>query len=130
WHAPTTTYCDRRRIVRLLIERVEVSVHGTTEEVDVSVQWSGGFASRLLYSARKGVVGRKDGQAGNSDSIVNWSPELSWWRVWRRKSAPAALFPPGRYAPLDRQLRQEPLHVACTSSRGCPQRPSLLLHRR
>jgi DNA-binding transcriptional MerR regulator len=32
--------------VRLLIERVEVIVEGTTERVDVSLRWSGGFASR------------------------------------------------------------------------------------
>jgi len=46
WRASTTTYCDRQRIVRLLIERVEVIVEGTTEQVDVSLHWSGGFVSR------------------------------------------------------------------------------------
>ena len=32
--------------MRLLIERVEVTVQGTTEQVDVSIHWSGGFVSR------------------------------------------------------------------------------------
>lgn len=46
WRASTTTYCDRQRIVRLLIERVVVTVQGTTEQVDVSLHWSGGFISQ------------------------------------------------------------------------------------
>jgi hypothetical protein len=32
--------------VRLLIDRVEVTVRGTTEQVDVALHWSGGFISR------------------------------------------------------------------------------------
>lgn len=46
WQAPTTTPADRQRIVRLLIDRVEVAVQGTTERVDMSLHWSGGFLSR------------------------------------------------------------------------------------
>ncbi|MFV2066969.1 MAG: recombinase family protein [Pirellulales bacterium] len=46
WRASTTSCRDRQRIVRLLIERVEVTVQGTTEQVDASLHWSGGFASR------------------------------------------------------------------------------------
>jgi hypothetical protein len=54
WRAPTTTPCDRQRIVRLLVERVAVVVQGTTERVDVCLHWSGGFVSRheLLRSVR------------------------------------------------------------------------------
>lgn len=46
WRASTTTYCDRQRIVRLLLDRVVVTVQGTTEQVDVSLHWSGGFVSQ------------------------------------------------------------------------------------
>lgn len=46
WRSPSVTNQDRQRIVRLLIERVEVSVQGTTEQVDVSLRWSGGFTSQ------------------------------------------------------------------------------------
>jgi len=46
WRAASTTNADRQRIVRLLIERVEVNVQGATEQVDVSVRWSGGFTSQ------------------------------------------------------------------------------------
>jgi DNA invertase Pin-like site-specific DNA recombinase len=54
WRAPTTTPSDRQRIVRLLVERVVVAVQGTTEHVDVSLHWSGGFVSRheLFRSVR------------------------------------------------------------------------------
>lgn len=55
WRAPTTTPSDRQRIVRVLVERVMVTVHGTTEQVDVSLHWAGGFTSRheLLRPVRR-----------------------------------------------------------------------------
>ena len=46
WRSPAAENSDRRRIVRLLVERVDVVVQGTTDRVDVSLQWSGGFTSR------------------------------------------------------------------------------------
>jgi hypothetical protein len=36
---------DRKQIVRLLLERVEVDVHNNTERVSVRLHWSGGFES-------------------------------------------------------------------------------------
>jgi DNA invertase Pin-like site-specific DNA recombinase len=46
WQAPTTSASDRQRIVRLLIERIVVHVHDSSEHVDVALDWSGGFASQ------------------------------------------------------------------------------------
>jgi len=46
WNAPTTTPADRQRIVRLLLERVIVDVHGSTDRVDVTLHWAGGFTSQ------------------------------------------------------------------------------------
>jgi hypothetical protein len=46
WHAGTTSGSDRRAIVRLLIERVELTRHGDSERVTVVVRWRGGPASR------------------------------------------------------------------------------------
>ena len=46
WHSPTTTGGDRRAIVRLLIERVELTRHGATERVDVVIHWHGGSVTR------------------------------------------------------------------------------------
>jgi hypothetical protein len=42
WAATTTTAADRQRIIRFLIERVEVMVEETTDQVRVSLTWAGG----------------------------------------------------------------------------------------
>jgi DNA invertase Pin-like site-specific DNA recombinase len=42
WSASTTTPADRRRIARLLLERVVVTVDKASERVDVRLQWVGG----------------------------------------------------------------------------------------
>src|SRR3984957_3015668 len=46
WSAPTTTPVDRQRLVRLLIERIEVEVQGHSEQVKLAITWSGGYVSR------------------------------------------------------------------------------------
>jgi DNA invertase Pin-like site-specific DNA recombinase len=45
WHAPPTTAKDRQEIVRLLLERVTVDVQGESEQVAVTLQWTGGCRS-------------------------------------------------------------------------------------
>jgi DNA invertase Pin-like site-specific DNA recombinase len=45
WQATTTTPADRQRLVRFLIERVELIVRGATDEVEVTIHWTGGFVS-------------------------------------------------------------------------------------
>ena len=42
WHAPTTTDADRKQLIRHLIERVQVTVPGTSEKAEVQVVWAGG----------------------------------------------------------------------------------------
>jgi DNA invertase Pin-like site-specific DNA recombinase len=46
WKASTTSGSDRKRVVRLLIERIVVQVHDSSEHVDVALHWSGGFTSQ------------------------------------------------------------------------------------
>ena len=46
WHADTTTAAERQRLVRFLIEQIEVSVQGETDQVEVTIRWAGGFVSR------------------------------------------------------------------------------------
>jgi DNA invertase Pin-like site-specific DNA recombinase len=46
WGAATTTARDRQRLVRLLVQEVEVEVQGQTEQVAVAIHWSGGLVSR------------------------------------------------------------------------------------
>jgi DNA invertase Pin-like site-specific DNA recombinase len=42
WHAPTTTPAERKEIVRLLLERVVVTVEGSSENIIVECRWAGG----------------------------------------------------------------------------------------
>jgi DNA invertase Pin-like site-specific DNA recombinase len=46
WNAETTTAQDRKRVARLLVERVVVAVQGQTEQVDVAIHWVGGSVTR------------------------------------------------------------------------------------
>ena len=46
WNAETTSHADRQEIVRHLIERVDITVDGKTELVDVTIHWQGGFRSQ------------------------------------------------------------------------------------
>ena len=45
WQAETTTAQDRQRVARLLLERVVVEVLGKGDQVDVRLEWVGGFVS-------------------------------------------------------------------------------------
>jgi DNA invertase Pin-like site-specific DNA recombinase len=46
WQADTTTAADRQRLVRFLIEQIEVGVQGETDQVEVTIRWAGGVVSR------------------------------------------------------------------------------------
>jgi DNA invertase Pin-like site-specific DNA recombinase len=46
WHADTTTVAERQRLIRFLIEQIEVGVQGETDQVEVAIHWAGGFVSR------------------------------------------------------------------------------------
>jgi DNA invertase Pin-like site-specific DNA recombinase len=45
WRAEATTTQDRQRVARLLLERVVVEVLGRGDQVDVRLEWVGGFVS-------------------------------------------------------------------------------------
>jgi DNA invertase Pin-like site-specific DNA recombinase len=46
WNATATTSADRKEIVRCLVDRVVVNVTRTSERVDVTIHWQGGFISQ------------------------------------------------------------------------------------
>jgi hypothetical protein len=46
WHAPGTTFQDRKEIIRHMVEKVVVHVNNDSEYVDVTIQWQGGFTSQ------------------------------------------------------------------------------------
>jgi hypothetical protein len=45
WDADTTMPADRQRIVRLLIERMVLTVQGNSERLTVTIHWTGGWSS-------------------------------------------------------------------------------------
>jgi DNA invertase Pin-like site-specific DNA recombinase len=47
WQAESTSDEDRKRILRIVIERVDVTVDGETERVDVVIHWAGGSTTEL-----------------------------------------------------------------------------------
>jgi len=56
WQADTTTAADRQTIIRLLVRQIVVQAQGSTEHVDVTIHWSGGFAS--IHRVRRPVARR------------------------------------------------------------------------
>ena len=42
WNAPTTTHADRKAILRLLIDEIDIEIDPETEWVEISVRWAGG----------------------------------------------------------------------------------------
>jgi DNA invertase Pin-like site-specific DNA recombinase len=42
WAAPTTTVADRKRLLRAVIESVQVTADGATERVHAAITWAGG----------------------------------------------------------------------------------------
>jgi len=45
WHAPSTTVPDRKELLRLMIDKIVVTVVGETEQVDVNITWAGGHSN-------------------------------------------------------------------------------------
>src|SRR5437764_966958 len=46
WAAPTTTVTDRKRLIRAVIESVQVTAEGATERVHATVTWAGRHQTR------------------------------------------------------------------------------------
>ena len=51
----TAPRLERKEIVRLLLERVEISVQGTSENAEVTCVWSGDGARAMLWFAQSGA---------------------------------------------------------------------------
>ena len=72
WSASTTSASDRQRVLRLLIQRITVHVHDSSEHVDVTLEWSGGFASQ--HELERPVYGYH--QLGDYERLVSRIEEL------------------------------------------------------
>jgi DNA invertase Pin-like site-specific DNA recombinase len=63
WNAPETTAADRKEIIRLVVEQVEVHVRAETERGDVVICWRGGVTTRheiIRTVSRYESLGRYD----------------------------------------------------------------------
>ena len=47
WLAETTTHAQRKELVRQVIQKITINVEGESEQVQVSIEWSGGFVGQL-----------------------------------------------------------------------------------
>jgi DNA invertase Pin-like site-specific DNA recombinase len=72
WRAPTTTGTDRQELVRLLVERIVVTVTGMTETVMVECHWAGGTRTRTEF--RRPV--RRLSQLSSYDALLDRVAEL------------------------------------------------------
>ena len=50
WNVATTSAQDRQRIVRMLIDRIELKIEGNTERTEIILTWAGGFTSRHQHN--------------------------------------------------------------------------------
>lgn len=46
WFAETTTHAQRKELVRQVIQKITVNVEGDSEQVQVSIEWNGGFVGQ------------------------------------------------------------------------------------
>jgi hypothetical protein len=99
WIAPTTTDKDRKEVIRCVLERVDLSVQGNTEYVDVVLHWAGGCTSQhLIMRPIKGYVQLRD-----HDRLIERTREL-------RQSGHSA-------AQIAERLNEEGFHPAGRRSR-------------
>jgi DNA invertase Pin-like site-specific DNA recombinase len=49
WHAPATTYVERKQILRCLIDRVVVQVRCDSEHVEATIHWKGSYESHHAF---------------------------------------------------------------------------------
>jgi DNA invertase Pin-like site-specific DNA recombinase len=104
WKSKSTTGEQRQQIVRLLIERVIVTVQGETEKVHVCIHWKGGCRSEAIFnrpvarleqlSYYKKLIERVEGlhTKGNSlTAIADILNEEKWQSAKQRSSFTAQM---------------------------------------
>lgn len=98
WAAPTTTPQDRQQIVRMLVERIELTIVDDTEQTDITITWAGGVTSRNRW--QRTVISYQ--QLSNVDQLIAHIVELRKSGLTLKQAAS--------------QLNQE----GTASLRGCP----------
>ena len=98
WWAPTTTVIDRQELIRLLLERIVVTVIGATERVTVDCHWAGGARTRTelrrpvarlaQLSDYEALLCRVAGlhRAGHTRKIIADTLNAEGWRPAKRRT--------------------------------------------
>ena len=76
WQAETTTQAERQTIVRLLLERVLVTVVGGSEQVRVECHWQGDQRSAIIFAKGEGSILELHRGAGSEDQTAKPSAFL------------------------------------------------------
>ncbi len=58
WAAPTTTVADRKRLLRAVVESVQVTAEGATERVRATITWAGGHQTHAALSRPVARIGQ------------------------------------------------------------------------
>jgi hypothetical protein len=58
WAAPATTIADRKRLLRAVIESVQVTAGGATERVHATITWAGGHQTRAALTRPVARIGQ------------------------------------------------------------------------
>ena len=61
WSADTTKPSDRKSVLRILIDRVTISIDENSEWVDLAVTWVGGHETRTRFRRPVGKLGQLEG---------------------------------------------------------------------
>ncbi len=110
WEARSTTEKDRKEIVRQVIERIVIDAEGTTERVQIRIEWAGGTAT-------EGIMIRPVGKVEH----LSYYPQLcERVRSLRAKGMSASQIarrlneegyrPPKRWEGFERQSAQDLIH--------------------
>ena len=111
WDAPTTTPTDRQRIIRFLVERVEATVEGTTDQVRVSITWAGG--QRTLHTRHPaGAAVRADQRLLPADGSHPGTPRRGADVRRHRRAAQRGGIPPAQGRRAFPQGHREPDRAA------------------
>lgn len=70
WNSPATTNADRQAIIRCLVERVVVYAEPSNEQTEATIQWVGGYESRLAFARPVRVYDRRSDFDQIKDRIV------------------------------------------------------------
>ena len=53
WHAPTTTHRDKKELLQLLLEEVNIAVNRENGTAHLTLRWKGGFISKITVDVRQ-----------------------------------------------------------------------------